>query len=665
MNICPECQHENEEDNTFCDKCGTFLTHKNCPECGERVLIGQKNCPQCGALTVNIYTCIVSQNYSASPKFAIFQGTAEEELSDEVESELNTEEFYLDPQCRYCLVSPNVQKEIQPFAVRGDQAFYALEIMNLQPLKKSTLDSILETVEGLDKQSLMDAGIPAIAFPYLTLAEFAPSIPELVDGWTNTDTEQQFVVISQSKPEKSLPEYLANTELTSAQVFEYLDYTARLWKGLSRINYCQSFLQETNLGVDSEDSVILAKLEPDNPNIPVNLDDFLKIWLILLEKAGRSEVKSVMELLDQVKEDEIKNINELREQIQSLIQEAQLNLMLQGQDEEALLIPAEDELAALSGQFEFEDEPEEYSDTLPTVISNTNTRSSIDDQPTVVLPMRLLKITDGAYSDIGRKRSHNEDCFAISSRISKQETPGGTKYEGRAMYIVCDGMGGHAAGEVASAMAVKILYDYFQEKWQDSFPTPAIIEEGIYLANKNIYNANLEKGSLGSQRMGTTLVMALVEGTKLAIAHVGDSRIYRLTRKWGLEQLTVDHSVAQAEIKNGVKPELAFSRPDAYQLTQALGPRDNNFVHPDIKIMEIKEDILLLLCSDGLCDNSLLETHWQEYLNPLISSKANLEEGLAQLIDLANQVNGHDNITVVASRIKVQPNIDSQRPFIY
>ncbi len=664
MNICPECQHENGEENNFCDKCGTSLTHKNCPECGERVLFTQKNCHKCGALTVNIYTCIVSQNYSASPKFAIFQAPVGEELSEEVESEL-TREFYLDPQHRYCLVDPQVQEKIQPFVVREDQAFYALEIINLQPLKKSTLDSILETVEGLDKQSLIDAGIPAIAFPYLTLAEFAPSIPELVDGWVNPETDQQFVVISQSKPEKSFSEYLASTELTSAQVFEYLDYTARLWKGLSRINYCQSFLQEANLGIDSEDSVILAKLEPDNPHIPVNLDDFLKIWLILLEKAGRSEVKSVMDLLDQVKEDEIKNINELREQIQSLIQEAQLNLMLQEQDEEALLIPAEEELAALSGQFEFEDEPEEYSDTLPTVISNTNTKSSIDDQPTVVLPMRLLKITDAAYSDIGRKRSHNEDCFAISSQISKQETPQGTKYEGRAMYIVCDGMGGHAAGEVASAMAVKTLYDYFQEKWQDGFPTPQIIEEGIYLANKNIYNANREKGSLGSQRMGTTLVMALVEGTKLAIAHVGDSRIYRLTRKWGLEQLTVDHSVAQAEIKNGVKPELAFSRPDAYQLTQALGPRDNNFVHPDIKIMEIKEDILLLLCSDGLCDNSLLETHWQEYLNPLISSKANLEEGLAQLIDLGNQVNGHDNITVVASRIKVQPNIDSQRPFIY
>jgi protein phosphatase len=150
--------------------------------------------------------------------------------------------------------------------------------------------------------------------------------------------------------------------------------------------------------------------------------------------------------------------------------------------------------------------------------------------------------------------------------------------------------------------------------------------------------------------------MALVQDTQVAIAHVGDSRIYRITRKQGLEQLTLDHEVGQREINRGVEPDIAYGRPDAYQLTQALGPRDNKCVRPDIQFLEITEDCLLLLCSDGLCDNSLLEKHWQNYLQHLISGGSNLEEGLFNLIEFANHYNGHDNITGILVRIKLKPN---------
>jgi protein phosphatase len=161
--------------------------------------------------------------------------------------------------------------------------------------------------------------------------------------------------------------------------------------------------------------------------------------------------------------------------------------------------------------------------------------------------------------------------------------------------------------------------------------------------------------------MGTTLVMALVHGTNVAIAHVGDSRLYRLSRRQGLEQITVDHEVGQREIQRGVEPDTAYARPDAYQLTQALGPRDENFISPDIQFFEVHEDTILLLCSDGLSDHDLLENHWQTHLEPLLRSQAHLEQGVIQLIELANQYNGHDNITAVAIRLRVRPNLAQLR----
>jgi protein phosphatase len=139
------------------------------------------------------------------------------------------------------------------------------------------------------------------------------------------------------------------------------------------------------------------------------------------------------------------------------------------------------------------------------------------------------------------------------------------------------------------------------------------------------------------------------------MAHVGDSRIYRFTRSGGLEQVTVDHEVGQREIKRGVDPQKAYSRPDAYQLTQALGPRDEDYVRPEVQFLDLDEDTLLILASDGLTDNNVLERYWESHVAPLLELQGNLEEGVERLIALANEENGHDNITVIAIAAKVQP----------
>ena len=280
-----------------------------------------------------------------------------------------------------------------------------------------------------------------------------------------------------------------------------------------------------------------------------------------------------------------------------------------------------------------------------------------DDSPTIVLPMQLLGLEDAGATDIGRQRDHNEDSFSIRSEIRKLEGSKGRSLNAKGLYVLCDGMGGHAGGEVASALAVDTLQQYFDQEWQDKLPSQESIRTAILQANQAIYDRNQENARSGSGRMGTTLVLVLVQDTEVAIAHVGDSRLYRLSRRSGLERLTVDHEVGQREIQRGIEPAIAYARPDAYQLTQALGPRDENFVNPDVRFVELTEDTVLLLCSDGLTDNDLLEIYCQTNLEPLLSFQNSLELGVKKLIDLANQHNGHDNITAIAIRVKVRPNL--------
>ena len=283
-----------------------------------------------------------------------------------------------------------------------------------------------------------------------------------------------------------------------------------------------------------------------------------------------------------------------------------------------------------------------------------------EDSPTVVLPMNLLWIEDGGRTDIGRRRDHNEDAFSIQLDLSKVETATERTIHARGLYLICDGMGGHAGGEVASALAVDVLRAYFETHWQGSqLPSEQTVIEAIRQANQVIYNENQQNDRLGSGRMGTTLVMLLLQDTHAMVAHVGDSRLYRFSRRLGLQQLTTDHEVGQREIQRGVEADIAYGRPDAYQLTQALGPRDDGFVVPDIEYLELSEDTLLLLCSDGLSDNDLLETHCQSHVQSLLDPNRSLDEGINALIDLGNQHNGHDNITAIAIRVKVRPKTDN------
>ena len=102
----------------------------------------------------------------------------------------------------------------------------------------------------------------------------------------------------------------------------------------------------------------------------------------------------------------------------------------------------------------------------------------------------------------------------------------------------------------------------------------------------------------------------------------------------------------------GVDPEIAYGRPDSYQLTQAIGPRDRNYIAPEIRFFEL-QDTLILLASDGLTDNQLLENYWLTNVAPLLAADSNLQDGVDRLIDFANEYNGHDNITALVVRAKL------------
>lgn len=277
------------------------------------------------------------------------------------------------------------------------------------------------------------------------------------------------------------------------------------------------------------------------------------------------------------------------------------------------------------------------------------------EAPTMAFAMQLDSINQAGATEIGRRRRHNEDYYGIHTDLSWQESPQGVNTKGRGLYVVCDGMGGHSAGEVASQMAVEILQRYFASHWHDELPSEEVIRDGILLANEKIHEINQDKARSGAGRMGTTVVMALVQDTRVAIAHVGDSRAYQINRYGEILQLTVDHEVGQREIARGVPREKAYSLSNAYQLTQALGPRKNSQVKPDIQYLEFDGDSLLLLCTDGLSDGNLIEEYGTLYLTPLLKSKANLSKGLLELMHFANEQHGHDNLTGVLVKIKLRP----------
>jgi PPM family protein phosphatase len=231
-----------------------------------------------------------------------------------------------------------------------------------------------------------------------------------------------------------------------------------------------------------------------------------------------------------------------------------------------------------------------------------------------------------ALTDRGRKRPSNEDAFGISAE--------------RGVYVVCDGMGGAAAGEVASTLAVaEMMRLLTQNPWTSSPPVEAA--QAVAAANEAIFSRSQRSQKLNG--MGTTLVALLVEDRHAWMVNVGDSRGYRL-RNSHLEQITLDHSLVEEQIRLGqMSRQEALRSPLKNVITRALGTQ--SLVSPDIFELETEPGDLFLLCSDGLTrelSDALIES--------LLQLDLTLEDLCSRLIDSANQAGGHDNLTCLLVR---------------
>ena len=249
----------------------------------------------------------------------------------------------------------------------------------------------------------------------------------------------------------------------------------------------------------------------------------------------------------------------------------------------------------------------------------------------------LLKIIAAGLSDIGRKRESNEDYLAMDNSLG--------------LYIVADGMGGHLAGEVASRVAVEIIYRNVKH-WINSksplteifdFPDMTLSEKGNYLssgiklANRVIYEMSQEYAEY--KGMGTTIVILAINPSTVVAANVGDSRIY-LVRGNSMEPLFKEHSIVAKQLEMElISEEEAKVSPLRHILTRNLG--SSNTVDADVFEIEHADNDRFLLCTDGLTD--LVSDN--EILN-IIKNGDDPEPICQQLISEANKKGGNDNITV-------------------
>jgi serine/threonine protein phosphatase PrpC len=252
-----------------------------------------------------------------------------------------------------------------------------------------------------------------------------------------------------------------------------------------------------------------------------------------------------------------------------------------------------------------------------------------------------VRIVSGGVTDVGRVRSNNEDCFKIVEPLN--------------LYVLSDGMGGEAHGEIASAMAVETVVKHCLDF--EANPAATVIGAvqpnwsgftkrlltAVHLANRNIFKSAEENPD--QHGMGATLTAVWINGTKLSIAHVGDSRAY-LLRGGSLLQLTKDHSLVAEQVRRGILTSAEAEESDMQSvLLRALGAQAE--IEVDAEEHTLFPRDMLLLCSDGL---TRMVT--EPEIAGTLQSESDLTRVAEKLIELANERGGPDNITVIAVRLE-------------
>lgn len=250
-------------------------------------------------------------------------------------------------------------------------------------------------------------------------------------------------------------------------------------------------------------------------------------------------------------------------------------------------------------------------------------------------------VKHAALTDIGLKRSRNEDSIGF------------IEIEDGYVFVVCDGMGGHEGGEIASKTAVRAIIEFLNSNKIENVSVS--LHQAITFANKEIYSTALNRPDL--KGMGTTVVVLLIYKDEIYTAHVGDSRIYALSDKQFF-QISKDHSVVQEMIDSGIiKPEEAENHPRKNEITRALGVKQEVIPAINNKVLKAKAGDRIVICSDGLhgmINTLTFSTTVQQFANP--------DECAGKLIALAKEGGGDDNISVQIIDISESPFTESYYP---
>jgi protein phosphatase len=264
-----------------------------------------------------------------------------------------------------------------------------------------------------------------------------------------------------------------------------------------------------------------------------------------------------------------------------------------------------------------------------------------------------VKVRVFAKSDVGKTREHNEDCFLVADLTRKDSSlqPAVREHElgeRGTLLVVADGMGGAAAGEVASQMATLSIYNHLEQMWlTEKEPTPQRfayrLKEAIEVANNKIHTYAKEHPDV--RGMGTTTTAAGIFGDHAYLTQVGDSRAY-LVRAGTAVQLTRDQSLMQRLVEAGELTEEEAAKSERRNIIlQALGPDAK--IKVDLTHQELRRGDTLVLCSDGLSGQVK-----KEEIGQIATEESDLAKICDRLIALANERGGPDNITVIAARFE-------------
>lgn len=455
MLVCPNCLFENPNTNKFCQECGTSLTQNICPECSHLVPFEVENCQNCGAIAGITWWAIVLGGATASPQPSVVGNLAGLDA-------------YLDPQKRYRIL------DFLP-STNSANAEERMRVLDCQPFQLSFLDALLKRdSEGASiessptstgttqaasvndtatKRSIQSITVPAIAQSYLALQDnYYQALPILHDAWQQNGRQILLLEDRSSFPAFTEIWFDEGVAIPQLQLLHWFYEMVELWSILESGNAQQSLLEAANLRVDEDQAICLQQLYITSVDKLPDLRQLGQFWQMLFAQSQRTQLGAISLLLADLETGRVATIADLRSRIEAIAHDLQAlsepEPMPNPTPSRATEAPMTEPPIAGQTTPPIEASPATTSDQLNldelTTLVEDEGDSESDDLPTVVLPMQLFNLEDAGRTDIGRQRDHNEDYFGIETQVSRLESPSGKTVHARNLYILCDGMGGHA-----------------------------------------------------------------------------------------------------------------------------------------------------------------------------------------------------------------------------